>query len=184
MSWPIGYGNPEVRFHADASGRLLANGLPVTEPGGWVDLPAPDWRNDPSGELSVRVRAADDAQGRPFLFVEQCELGGRRYAGIHSLVLAEGHGWPEHIVVAFHSHVKRRTAFAESPTRRMTAVSRPREPERFATPETTPYAGISALSSDREIAAALGRARSNASAVRATGLETPTSDSPQLAKVS
>jgi hypothetical protein len=161
MSWPIGYGTPDVSIHADAAGRIFADGLPISDPGGWIDLPAPDWRNDASGELSVRLRVTPDDHGRPFVYAEQCELAGRRYPGIHSLALSEGHQWPEHVVVAFHALIRRRIADSTRATTSLRAVSAPRarESERLAPPDVTRPAGVSALRDESAIEAALARAK-------------------------
>jgi hypothetical protein len=110
MSWPIGYGNPGVKFNGDLSGTLFADGEQIGRPGGWVDLPPPEWQPGAAGELAIRVRAAVDAYGRPFLYGEQIELGGRTYGGMHSLAMSAGSRWVHHVANAFHALVERRVA--------------------------------------------------------------------------
>lgn len=138
MSWPIGYAKPTFRFHTTPEGTIHANGVPVTDSNGWIDVrvPASAMIRGAPDAVSVRIRVVPDADDHPFLYAEQIEVGGRRYGGLHALMVAEGVQWVGPLARAIHEEIARcvdaaaRGRPAPSHSR---AATRPLRPVRNAT---------------------------------------------------
>ena len=149
MSWPIGYGLPKVEYRGDIAGTIYANSHPVTDPGGWMDLPAPrlSGSHATDQEISIRLRVAYDATKKAFLYAEEVEIGGQRFAGLHSLVAREGTEWLNYLVEAIHSRMVERLASPESATPREARVHTKPLPAdgEDSSRSLTPFPGIRAV---------------------------------------
>jgi hypothetical protein len=113
-----------LRYRGTLDGVVLVNDVPVTGANGWIEVAlyaTATARGAPS-ELSVRIRVGADSEGYPFLYAEQVEIGGRRYGGVHALVLAEGSGWVTQLMRGIHDEISRRVAHAAHVARVPTPV--------------------------------------------------------------
>lgn len=95
MSWPIGYWHTRSAMRTSSDGAITADGTPVTEPGGWIEMPLPDEASWPDGptHYAVRVRLSPDSRGDVFLYAEEVVLDGHEYGGLYALAKQRGDHW-------------------------------------------------------------------------------------------
>jgi hypothetical protein len=114
MSWPIGYSEPHVAYHTGDDGVVYASGVQVTSQHGWIDVPSPPaaiTRGAPP-VIAIRIRVVPDAEGRPFLYAEDVQVGARRYKGVFGLLTSEGDFWATRLSDAIHAEIARRVQHA------------------------------------------------------------------------
>ena len=87
MSWPIGYGKTGLKLWSGEDGVIYVNGAPFTDQDGWVDLPVSSEQRESArvDAYSLRLRLRRDADGWPFLYAEEIQLGDREYVGLFAL---------------------------------------------------------------------------------------------------
>jgi hypothetical protein len=92
MSWPIGaVDRLPWKVGSTLDGTILLGAAPVTESKGWVHVRVSTTRERVRAlDVSVRLRLSVDAAARPFLYAEQVEFEGRRFAGLSQVAAVLG----------------------------------------------------------------------------------------------
>lgn len=132
MSWPIGYGKHDILYEIANDGGVYANGIAVTGPDGWIEIPSPVSaivRGAPA-VIAIRIRVASDAHGLPFLYAEDVQVGTQYYTGIFGLLTSEVRLGTTGLSEAIHAEIDRRIRHA----RRAAGMSRSGMMSRATTP--------------------------------------------------
>jgi hypothetical protein len=126
MSWPLGaVDRLPWKVSATLDGTIRLGTASVTESNGWVQLRATTTRGGPRAfDVRVRLRLSVDAAARPFLYAEQVEFDGRRFAGLHQASAVVGDATVAQIASLVLSKF---THFAIRRTDKHTTVSETRE---------------------------------------------------------
>jgi hypothetical protein len=120
MLTQVGYSKPGIAIETLEDGSLLANGIRITAPGGWMKVESSPFeilKGAPT-EFAVQLRSIDDTHGVSFMVVQEIEIESRRHADLAALALALGGDieWLGHVA----SLVHREIAYAVRPAHRQT----------------------------------------------------------------
>ncbi len=126
MSWPIGaLDRLPLKVTATLDGTILLGPAPVTQRKGWVQVRIGTGSGGSTRpvEVSVRLRLSVDAAARPFLYAEEVDFEGRRFAGMHAAAQVLGEPMVSRVVAQVLSKF---THFAIRRTDRHTPISETR----------------------------------------------------------